>query len=62
MGPLPFFNIEKSIKLIIVALAFHGLGLGAEVVAGFADAHKSVRICRKFKIVLKSLNQKINAD
>jgi len=41
MGPLPFFNLEKSIKLIIVALVFHGLGLGAEVVAGFADAHKS---------------------
>ena len=56
MGPLPFFNLEKSIKLIIVALVFHGLGLGAEVVAGFADAHKSVRICQKFKIELKSLN------
>ena len=56
MGPLPFFNMEKSIKLIIVALVFHGLGLGAEVVAGFADAHKSVRICQKFKIELKSLN------
>ena len=55
MGPLPFFNLEKSIKLIIVALVFHGLGLGAEVVAGFADAHKSVRICQKFKIELKSL-------
>ena len=53
MGPLPFFNLEKSIKLIIVALVFHGLGLGAEVVAGFADAHKSVRICQKFKIEFK---------
>ena len=56
MGPLPFFNLEKSIKLIIVALVFHGLGLGAEVVAGFADAHKSVRICQKFKIELKCQN------
>ena len=60
MGPLPFFNLEKSIKLIIVALVFHGLGLGAEVVAGFADAHKSVRICQKFKIELKSLNGFLN--
>jgi len=41
MGPLPFLNLEKSIKLIIISLVFHGLGLGAEVVAGFADAHKS---------------------
>jgi len=41
MGPLPFLNLHKSIPLIIGALACHGLGLGAEVVAGFADAHKS---------------------
>jgi len=41
MGPLPFFHLEKTIPIIIVGLVFHGLGLGAEVVAGFADAHKS---------------------
>jgi len=41
IGPLPFFHLEKSIKLIILSLVFHGLGLGAEVVAGFADAHRS---------------------
>ena len=41
LGPLPFFHLEKTIGIIITGLFFHGLGLGAEVVAGFADAHKS---------------------
>jgi MFS family permease len=41
LGPLPFLNIPKSVGIIIVGLIIHGLGLGAEVVAGFADAHKS---------------------
>ena len=44
MGPLPIFHLEKTIKIIIIGLVFHGLGLGAEVVAGFADAHKSVSL------------------
>ena len=42
LGPLPFFHLKKTMGIIIVGLVFHGLGLGAEVVAGFADAHKSV--------------------
>jgi len=41
LGPLPFFHLKKTMGIIIVGLVFHGLGLGAEVVAGFADAHKS---------------------
>eukprot|EP00095_Tigriopus_kingsejongensis_P003951 maker-scaffold79_size400133-snap-gene-1.9 protein:Tk03951 transcript:maker-scaffold79_size400133-snap-gene-1.9-mRNA-1 annotation:"uncharacterized mfs-type transporter" len=40
MGPLPFFPFQKSIPLIIGALVLHGIGLGAQVVSGFADAHK----------------------
>lgn len=40
LGPLPFFNLEKTMTTIILGLVFHGIGLGAEVVAGFADAHK----------------------
>ncbi len=42
LGPLPFFHLDKTIGVIIAGLVLHGLGLGAEVVAGFADAHKSV--------------------
>jgi len=40
MGPLPILHIQKSIPIVSVALIAHGIGLGAEVVAGFADAHK----------------------
>ncbi len=41
LGPLPFLNLKKTMGTIIAGLVLHGLGLGAEVVAGFADAHKS---------------------
>lgn len=40
MGPLPIIPIKKSIPLIVVALLLHGIGLGAQVVSGFADAHR----------------------
>jgi len=40
MGPLPFFGIGKSKGLIIFALVLQGIGLGAQVVSGFADAHR----------------------
>ena len=40
MGPLPFFNIKKTIPIVVGSLVCHGIGLGAEVVSGFADAHK----------------------
>lgn len=43
MGPLPFFQLEKTVGIVVAGLVIHGFGLGAEVVAGFADAHKSVR-------------------
>jgi len=39
MGPLPPFGLEKSMPLVSAALVGHGIGLGAQVVAGFADAH-----------------------
>ena len=40
MGPLPFLPIGKSKSLIIFTLVLQGIGLGAQVVAGFADAHR----------------------
>jgi MFS family permease len=40
MGPLPFFPFGKSKGLIIFALVLQGIGLGAQVVSGFADAHR----------------------
>jgi len=40
MGPLPFLQIEKSKALIIFSLVLQGLGLAAQVVSGFADAHR----------------------
>lgn len=41
MGPLPFFHIKKTIPIIVTSLVVHGIGLGCEVVSGFADSHKS---------------------
>ena len=38
---MPFLGFNKSIGSIIGGLVLHGLGLGSEVVSGFADAHKS---------------------
>jgi len=40
MGPLPFLGIGKSKGLIIFTLVLQGIGLGAQVVSGFADAHR----------------------
>ena len=40
MGPLPFLPIGKSKPLIIFTLVLQGIGLGAQVVSGFADAHR----------------------
>ena len=40
IGPLPFLRIEKSKNLIICCLVLHGIGLGAQFVSGFADAHR----------------------
>ena len=35
---MPF---QKSLVSIIVGMTIHGFGLGASVVGGFSDAHKS---------------------
>merc|ERR1712080_154588 len=40
MGPLPFMPFGKSKGLIIFTLVLQGIGLGAQVVSGFADAHR----------------------
>lgn len=40
IGPLPFFPFQKSLGLIIGALVLQGIGLGAQVVSGFAESHK----------------------
>ena len=40
MGPLPFLGVGKSKPLIIFTLVLQGIGLGAQVVSGFADAHR----------------------
>merc|ERR1712018_174035 len=40
IGPLPFLPIGKSKGLIIFTLVLQGIGLGAQVVSGFADAHR----------------------
>merc|ERR1719150_3529808 len=40
MGPLPFLPLGKSKPLIIFTLVLQGIGLGAQVVSGFADAHR----------------------
>ena len=40
MGPLPIIPIGKSKPLIIFTLVLQGIGLGAQVVSGFADAHR----------------------
>lgn len=42
VGPMPFLLIDTSIELCIVALVFHGIGFGAELVSTFAGAHRDV--------------------
>ena len=42
IGPAPFIPISSSLTLDIVALAFNGIGFGAELVAGFSGALKDV--------------------
>jgi len=41
MGPFKYLPIAKSIPSIIVGMTLHGFGLGASLVGGFSDAHKS---------------------
>jgi len=41
LGPFKYFPFKKSLVSIIVGMTIHGFGLGASVVGGFSDAHKS---------------------
>lgn len=41
VGPLPLLPFKKTLITVIIGMTLHGFGLGASVVGGFADAHKS---------------------
>lgn len=41
LGPFKYLPIKKSLVTIIIGMTIHGFGLGASVVGGFSDAHKS---------------------
>lgn len=41
LGPLKYLPFKKSLASVIGGMAVHGFGLGASVVGGFSDAHKS---------------------
>jgi len=41
MGPCKWLPFEKSVTSIIIGMILHGCGLGASLVGGFSDAHKS---------------------
>jgi len=41
MGPCKWLPFDKSVTSIICGMILHGCGLGASLVGGFSDAHKS---------------------
>lgn len=41
LGPFKYLPLKKTLVTIIVGMTIHGFGLGASVVGGFSDAHKS---------------------
>jgi len=41
LGPFKYLPFKKSLGSIVVGMSIHGFGLGASVVGGFSDAHKS---------------------
>jgi len=41
LGPFKYFPFSKTLVSIIIGMTIHGFGLGASVVGGFSDAHKS---------------------
>lgn len=45
LGPLKYMPFKKSLASIIAGMTIHGFGLGASVVGGFSDAHKSAIRC-----------------
>ena len=44
-GPFKYLPFKKTLVTIIIGMTIHGFGLGASVVGGFADAHKSAIKC-----------------
>ena len=44
-GPFKYFPFKKTLVTIIIGMTIHGFGLGASVVGGFSDAHKSAIKC-----------------
>ena len=40
-GPFKYLPFKKTLGSIVVGMSIHGFGLGASVVGGFSDAHKS---------------------
>jgi len=45
LGPFKYMPFKKSLASIIGGMTIHGFGLGASVVGGFSDAHKSAIRC-----------------
>jgi len=45
LGPFKYLPFKKTLGSIIVGMTIHGFGLGASVVGGFSDAHKSAIRC-----------------
>jgi len=45
LGPFKYFPFKKTLVTIIIGMTIHGFGLGASVVGGFSDAHKSAIKC-----------------
>jgi len=41
LGPFKYLPFSKTLVTIIIGMTIHGFGLGASVVGGFSDAHKS---------------------
>jgi MFS family permease len=40
VGPLPFLGLEPAYGLTVAAVIIGGVGLGAQLVAAFSEAHK----------------------
>lgn len=45
LGPFKYFPFKKSLGTVIIGMSVHGVGMGASVVGGFSDAHKSAIRC-----------------
>merc|ERR1719474_1110345 len=45
LGPFKYLPFKKTLGSIIIGMTVHGFGLGASVVGGFSDAHKSAIRC-----------------